>query len=69
MLSLTCGTLKKDTMNFIEQILTYRLGKAYDFQRRQVVGWGDVLGVWDGKAIKLGCDDHCTIIIVIKFIE
>ena len=31
-------------------------------------GWGG-LGVWDGNAIKLGCDDHCTTINVIKFIE
>ena len=20
----------------------------------------DALGVWDGNAIELGCDDHCT---------
>ena len=33
---------------------------------RQVGGWGDVLGVWDGSAIKLGCDDHCTTINVIN---
>ena len=35
-------------------------------------GWwaeGDELGVWDGNAIKLGCDDRCTTINVIKFIE
>jgi len=32
-------------------------------------GWRDTLGVWDGNAIKLGCDDHCTTINVIKFIE
>ena len=31
--------------------------------------WGDALGVWDGNAIKLGCDDHCTTINVIKFTE
>ena len=24
---------------------------------------------WDGNTIKLGCDDHCTTINVIKFIE
>ena len=30
---------------------------------------GDGLGVWDGNAIKLGCDDHCTTIKVIKFIK
>ena len=27
------------------------------------------LGIWDGNAIKLGCDDHCTTISVKKFIE
>ena len=34
-------------------------------------GWevGSVLGVWDGNAVKLVCDDYCTIINVIKFIE
>ena len=34
-------------------------------------GWGvgGWAGVWDGNAIKLGCDDHCTTINVIKFIE
>ena len=38
-------------------------------QMRQVVGWADTLRVWDGNAIKLGCDDCCTPINVIKFIE
>jgi len=33
------------------------------------LGGGDDLGVWDGNAIKWGCDDHCTKINVIKFIE
>ena len=32
-------------------------------------GWGDALRVWDGDAIKLGCDDYCIIINVIKFTE
>ena len=32
-------------------------------------GWGDGMGVWDGNAIKLGWDDCCTIINVIKFTE
>ena len=27
------------------------------------------MGVWGGNAVKLGCDDHCTTINVIKFIE
>lgn len=29
----------------------------------------DVLRVWDGNAIHLGCDDRCTTINAIKFIE
>ena len=67
MLSLTCGIWQKDTVNFIaEQILTHRLWKTYGFQIRQVGGWGDVLGVWDGNVIKFGCDDHCTTINVIE---
>ena len=34
-------------------------------------GWGvgDALRVWDENAIKFGCDDYCTTINVIKFIE
>ena len=28
-----------------------------------------MLGIWDGNAIKFGCDDCCTTINVIKFIE
>ena len=27
------------------------------------------VGVWDRNAIKLGCDDHCTNINIIKFIK
>ena len=55
-------------MNFFaEQILTQTL-KNYGFQRRQV-GGGDALRVWDGPAIKLDCDDRCTIVNVVKFIE
>ena len=30
-------------------------------------GWRDMLGVWGRNAIKLGCDDPCTTINVIKF--
>ena len=29
----------------------------------------DGLGVWDGSVVKLGCDDGCTTINMIKFIE
>ena len=32
-------------------------------------GVGEGLGVWDGNGIKLCCDDCCTTINVIKFIE
>ena len=32
-------------------------------------GWGDGLGFWDRNPIKFGCDDCCTTINVIKFIE
>ena len=34
--------------------------------------WGgdmDALRVWDGNALKFSCDDCCTTINVIKFIE
>ena len=35
------------------------------------IGYGgrDGLGVWGGNAVKLGCDDDCTTINIIKFIE
>ena len=36
---------------------------------RQVGGWGNALRVWDGNAIKFGCDDCCTAINVIKITE
>ena len=43
-------------MNFFaEQILTHRQ-KNFGFQMRQVGGWEDVLGVWEGNAIKFGWD-------------
>ena len=36
-------------------------------------GWrkekGGGLGVWDGRIVKLGYDDDCTAINIIKFIE
>ena len=32
-------------------------------------GRGDVVRVWDGNVIKFGCDDCCTTINVIKFIN
>ena len=41
----------------------------YGFQMRQVGKWRDGLGFGDGNTIKLGCDDHCITINVIKFTE
>ena len=34
-------------------------------------GWGleDALRVWNGNAVKFGCDDCCTPLNVIKFIK
>ena len=36
---------------------------------RQFGVWRDAAGDWDGNAVILGCDDCCTTINVIKFIE
>ena len=57
--------------NLFSYLGLYKNGdyQTYGFQVRQVGGWGDVPEVWDGNAIKLGCDDCCTTINVIKFIE
>ena len=33
------------------------------------MGRRDGLGVWDGNVVKLGCDDGCTTINIIKFLE
>ena len=33
------------------------------------LGDGDRLGVWAANAVKLGCDDRCTIINVKLFIQ
>ena len=32
------------------------------------LGWGDMLGLWDGNPIKLDCNDHCTTTNVINFL-
>ena len=34
-----------------------------------VVVGRDGLGVWDGNVVKLGCDDGCTTVNIIKFTE
>ena len=70
MLSLTCGIWKKDRLNFFaEQMLTHRHWKIYGLQRRQFGEWGNVLGLWDGNAVKFGCDVCCTPINVTEFIK
>ena len=36
----------------------------------KATGWRearDGLGVWEGNAVKLGCDDGCTTVNIIKF--
>ena len=33
------------------------------------MGLEDGLGAWDGHAVKLGCDGHCTTINAVKLIE
>ena len=38
-------------------------------QTQQWGVWGDALKVGDGNAIKFSCDDCCTTINVIQFIE
>ena len=43
--------------------------KNSQFPKETDRGVGDGLGVWDGNAIKLGCNDHCTTKNVIKFTE
>ena len=57
-----------DTMNFFaEQTLNHRLWKTYVLKGDRLAG-GGLAGGWEGNAKKLGCDDHCTTINVIKFI-
>ena len=36
------------------------------FPKERVWGVGDALKVWDGNAVKFGCDDGCTPTNVIK---
>jgi len=56
-------------MNFFsEQILTQIL-KNLRFPNETGWGWEDAPRVWEGNAVKFGCDDCCTTISVIKFIE
>ena len=49
--------------------LRYFVAAAPKNMTDRLRGGGNVLGVWDGNAIKLGCDGLCTTINVIKFIE
>ena len=54
-------------MNFFaEQVLTQTLKNLWFPNETSCGGWEDALRVWDGNAIKLGCDDHCTTINVIN---
>ena len=54
-------------MNFFaEQILTQQTLKNLWFPKETVREVGGALGLWDGKPMKLDCDDHCTTINVIN---
>ena len=70
-------SIKKDTNEFIcrtetdsQTLRNLRLPKGRNFWLPKGTGgvWG-CLGVWDGNVLKLGCDDSCTTINRIKFIE
>ena len=64
--------LKKKRMQmdlFAKPKQTHRLGKTYGYQKGHVGEGRGGLGVWDGNVLKLGCDDGCTTINIIKFIE
>lgn len=50
------------TISFSKSELYLFCKELNNFQRRQVGAWGDGLGVQDGNAVKLGCDDDCTAI-------
>ena len=49
------------------QFLAWELPYAAGAAKKNV--WGRGGEIWDGNAIKLGCDDRCTTVNIIKFIE
>lgn len=53
---------------FAEQKQTHRIWKTYGYQRGQVEGEGWT-GFGDGNVLKLGRDDGCTTINIIKYIR
>ena len=58
---------KRIQMNlFAEQKRVHRLWKTYGYQRGQVGRGRGGRGVWDGNVLKLGDDDGCTTINIIK---
>ena len=54
-------------IRLMTNILINEEGQTSNLWFPKETGWG--LGVWAGNAVKLGCDDRCTIINVIKFTE
>ena len=69
MLSFICG-IQKGYNELICRIETeHRLCKTYGYERRQVAGGGMGWRFWNGNVVKFGCDDGCTTINIIKFIE
>ena len=73
MLSLTCGILKKKRHNELLCRTDTNSETLKKLWFPNEIGWGggggDALGIWDGNAVKFGCDDCCTTITVIKIFE
>ena len=68
MISLIGGILKEDKNEFICRTETdsQTLKNCPKWTGGGREGWK---GVWDGNVLKLGCDDGCTTINIIKFIK
>ena len=70
MLSLTCGTQKSTEWASLQNRYWLTDFEKLMVSKGDMLGeWGDALRVWDGHAIKFGCDDCCTTINIIEFIK
>ena len=63
-ISLICGIWKRDTNK-----QTHRLWESSGYQKEQEGGSRGGLGGWDGNVLKLGYDNACITINIIKFTE
>ena len=68
-----CGCVNKSKFiklcSFVHLFFMYILPKYFFFLNETGWGWKDALRVWDGNAIKFGCDECCKTINIIKCIE